>query len=297
VRLEWIADILAILDAGSLSRAAEARYLTQPAFSRRIKAIEELLGVELLDRSHKPLNLHKFVLAEETRLRELSASLIELATDLRQQDRKGGGKIVIACQHAIATSFAPTMIKRLSAGSDVDIRLRSADRDECVNLLFKKQADLSIIYHHPSQELSVERSFFEERTIGQEDFIPVFSAKAMRNLNKSIANDEIPIISYPGSVFFGKVMSRDLLADLQRRFRLCVKAETALTLAVLQLALVGVGVGWLPKALVEHDIASGRLTELDSSLFPRASLSLLAIRRQGKKTTAERLTWNMIGEV
>ena len=43
MRLDWLDDLLAVLEQGSLSRAAESRQLTQPAFSRRIKAIEDYL--------------------------------------------------------------------------------------------------------------------------------------------------------------------------------------------------------------------------------------------------------------
>ncbi|MEM8665677.1 MAG: LysR family transcriptional regulator, partial [Pseudomonadota bacterium] len=44
MRLEWLDDILAIADLGSLKAAAERRHLSQPAFSRRLKLIEESLG-------------------------------------------------------------------------------------------------------------------------------------------------------------------------------------------------------------------------------------------------------------
>ena len=37
MRLEWIEDILAVLDTGSLARAAEKRLLTQSAFTRRVR--------------------------------------------------------------------------------------------------------------------------------------------------------------------------------------------------------------------------------------------------------------------
>lgn len=41
----------------SFSRGAELNGVTQPAASQRIRALEEELGVELIDRSHRPLRL------------------------------------------------------------------------------------------------------------------------------------------------------------------------------------------------------------------------------------------------
>ena len=51
MRLEWLEDILAVADAGSLSVAAERRRLTQSAFSRRMQFIEQALGGQLFDLS------------------------------------------------------------------------------------------------------------------------------------------------------------------------------------------------------------------------------------------------------
>ena len=50
MKLEWLEDIIAIFESESLNEAATRRYLTQPAFSRRVRSIEEYLGVELMDR-------------------------------------------------------------------------------------------------------------------------------------------------------------------------------------------------------------------------------------------------------
>ncbi len=41
IRLEWLEDILAVAETGSFSEAAERRHLTQSAFSRRIRNIED----------------------------------------------------------------------------------------------------------------------------------------------------------------------------------------------------------------------------------------------------------------
>jgi hypothetical protein len=46
----WLEDFIKLADEGNFSRAAEARNLTQPAFSRRIRALEEWVGATLVDR-------------------------------------------------------------------------------------------------------------------------------------------------------------------------------------------------------------------------------------------------------
>jgi len=40
MRPEWFSDLIAIMENDSLNSAAEKRFLSQPAFSRRIRVIE-----------------------------------------------------------------------------------------------------------------------------------------------------------------------------------------------------------------------------------------------------------------
>lgn len=49
--------IVAIVDEGGLSRAAEALYLSQPALSRYLKRAEETLGTPVFYREHSGLTL------------------------------------------------------------------------------------------------------------------------------------------------------------------------------------------------------------------------------------------------
>src|SRR4029453_13537548 len=57
MNLIWLEDFLALASTGNFSRAAEERHMTQPAFSRRIRALEEWLGVVLIDRTTHPVAL------------------------------------------------------------------------------------------------------------------------------------------------------------------------------------------------------------------------------------------------
>ena len=57
MNLLWLEDFLALTTTGNFSRAAAERNVTQPAFGRRIKALEEWLGVELFDRSSQPVRM------------------------------------------------------------------------------------------------------------------------------------------------------------------------------------------------------------------------------------------------
>ncbi|MFX8445328.1 LysR family transcriptional regulator, partial [Acinetobacter baumannii] len=57
MELDWLEDFLALVDSGNFSRAAQARNLTQPAFGRRIRALEDWAGAALFDRSTHRIGL------------------------------------------------------------------------------------------------------------------------------------------------------------------------------------------------------------------------------------------------
>ncbi|KAB1898868.1 LysR family transcriptional regulator, partial [Micromonospora sp. AMSO1212t] len=50
LELTWLEDFIALAGTRSFSQAAEKRFVTQPAFSRRIRSLEDALGLTLVNR-------------------------------------------------------------------------------------------------------------------------------------------------------------------------------------------------------------------------------------------------------
>ncbi|MDE2334016.1 MAG: LysR family transcriptional regulator [Rhodospirillales bacterium] len=296
MRLEWIEDILAILRAGSLSAAADLRHVSQPAFSRRIRLIEQQVGAELIDRSSRPIRLRATVLAQSEVLQDLSARMNKLLYELRAHDKSGPNRFVIASQHAIATTIVPRLIEALSAVMDVSVHARSGNRDECFDLLVRRRANLMIAYRTHAERESGTGSYLEERFIGEEPVVPVFAADERKQLAEHMRRRELPIIAYPSDVFFGEVMDRELLPGLRENFFIRPKAETALTLTALQLASAGVGVAWVPMSLAAREIAAGSLLQLNKPLT-QTTIAMHAMRLAGTQSAATQQVWAMLGSL
>ena len=54
---KWLEDFVSLAETHSFSRSAQLRHVTQPAFSRRIQALEAWAGLDLVDRSSYPTRL------------------------------------------------------------------------------------------------------------------------------------------------------------------------------------------------------------------------------------------------
>lgn len=287
MQLEWLEDILAIAQTGSFSGAAEKRRLTQSAFSRRVRQIEEHVGVELFDRSHKPVVLRPTTLAQSEQIAQLAASLRQLVVDLRRGDRIANNKVVIASQHSLATSFTPAIIQGIQkSGEETYVRLRSANLDECFGLLLSRQADVAIFYQVPEEKIDVSDAYLDVVTLGTDRLIPVFASAP-------VARGELPYVAYPGDVSFGKVMEGRILPQLPPHLTPVPMAETALTLAALEMATVGVAVAWVPQSLAAERLASGRLCDLSPSL-PSCPLLVRAARLHGAAGPVEMAFWSRL---
>ncbi|HKL64846.1 MAG TPA: LysR family transcriptional regulator [Roseovarius sp.] len=268
MRLEWLDDILAVADAGSLARAAELRHVSQPALTRRLRAIEVALGVPLFDRRHKPLTLLPEVAPHLPAMRSLAAQLRQLRDGLAQS---GGARgLTLACQHAITTTHSPAIVAALTEGQARPVRVRSENREDCLLRLLAAEADLAVVYDVPHIAPLALSGAFERASLGPEHLIPVAAPGLLQGV-------DLPYIGYPGDVFLGQVMDRALLPRIgpDRRLRRC--AETALTLAAHEYARRGIGVAWLPETMARDDLSSGRLVRLARDV-PALGMEIWMIR-------------------
>ena len=271
MRLDWLEDILAVLDSGSFARAAEMRNLTQSAFTRRIRAIEDGIGTPLFDRSRKPVQLLPDVRAREDEMRRLAADLRALRDGLRRSAAGAGRTIALACQHAITTTVSPRLVQALAR--DRAVRVRSGNREDCLSQLVTGEVDIAVIYDSPHGPPRPDSRAFLERAIGTEPLLAVCApALASRR-----ADAPLPVIAYPGDVFLGRVLERAVFSRLPPGTAIDRKAETALTLAACQYALDGIGIAWLPRSMVEDALAAGRLLRALPEM-PDLALDLRMIR-------------------
>ncbi len=295
MRLEWLEDIVAVIETGSFSAAAERRCLTQPAFSRRVRAIEAYVGTELFDRGRKPVRLKPGVADRQDDIRRLVGELKDLLYEFRRQEREVHNRIVIASQHAITATRAPAIVNLLSQRMDISVRLRSANRDECLSLLMNKQADLVLNYQSQSEAASDPGDLLERTELGDEQFIPVFAAAQLDWLNRSFASGELPIVAYPNDAFLGRLFNEELLPKMSHVGFVRRKVETALTLAALQFAMNGIGVAWVPRSIAVSELDSGSLVDLSRGL-PASTLATFAVRLSGNHAATEEMLWSALAD-
>jgi len=287
MRLDWLEDILGVLDTGSLARAAEARNLTQSAFTRRIRSIEDGIGAPLFDRSRKPVQLLSNIRSYENDMRRMVRDLRGLRDGLRQAATSAGHEVALACQHAITTTVSPRLVQILSG--EHAVRVRSGNREDCLAQLVTGEVDIAVIYDSPHGAPRADSRAFVELSIGTEPLIAVCAP----GLAKTQPDQPVPIIAYPADVFLGQVLDRGVLSRLPAGTPVVRKVETALTLAACQYAKDGLGITWLPKSVADQPLAQGDLVHASLDA-PDLMLDVRMIRLADPIRPAALTCWKML---
>lgn len=263
MELKWLDDYVALIETGSFSAAAQRRHVSQPAFSRRIRMLEDWLGVTLIDRSRKPLQFTPVARDNELAFRKLVSRIYEFRAMLKSASLDSGG-ITIAAQHTLAASHMPDFLARLrQLDPNQSFRIRSENRVESVARLMRGEAEILLTYDSPQVPSHVPAQFAVRHVLGQDDLVLVAAPSLHRRLCKVAEGQSVPMLSFPPESFFGQIIRAEALPALMRRQQVVVRCISEFAMGLRELALAGEGVVWLPTSLIRHDLERGALLTLD----------------------------------
>lgn len=259
--IEWLEDFLVLSDLSSFTRAAHARNVTQSAFSRRIRSLEDWIGIALIDRDTVPPRLtmagHLFRDAAREMVRQLQDTRLALGHRSRVFS---GIKLFVA--HPLAHNVMPEWINKLGAQiSGLKFEIQAGETYEGVVALSGGRCDLLMAYQSNLVPMSIDDRACPSLPIGKDRLIPVCRPNpegAPLFLLSETRVRQLPILSYPPETFFGRICNGLI------RFRptdpsFNVVVQSAHPEALHALALDGMGIAWLPQRSVQPDLAAGRL--------------------------------------
>jgi LysR family transcriptional regulator, hypochlorite-specific transcription factor HypT len=240
---KWLEDFVSLAGTRSFSRSAQLRHVTQPAFSRRIQALEAWAGVDLVDRSIYPTRL---TAAGETFLaqaNEMLASLQATRTLMRTHQASGSDMIDFALPHTLAFAFFPQWLLELRRSFPaLKTRLIALNVHDAVLRLTEGHCDLLLAYDHPSQPLQLR---------ADADGRPVWRLPGS-------ASAKLPFLSYASGAYMARLVEH-ILKDAREPAQLNLVYETDMAESLKAMALEGHGLAFLPASSVKKDVRAKRL--------------------------------------
>jgi DNA-binding transcriptional LysR family regulator len=142
---------LAIAETGSFSRAAERIFLTQPAISKRIAALEEELGAKLFDRIGRRIHLTPAGQALAGRAQTLLKDLEDVRRSITNLGGTIGGELRLAMSHHVGLHRLPPALKQFHDGyPDVRLDLRFMDSERACHAVIHGDLELAIVTLPPN---------------------------------------------------------------------------------------------------------------------------------------------------
>jgi DNA-binding transcriptional LysR family regulator len=281
----YLKTFVEVVRTGSLSRAAEALHVTQPAVSKRVKFMEEQYGCDLLDRSGqsllRPTPAGRLVYEKATTVLEIEA---ELVSGLHQLS--GKTRIAFSCTPSFGIAHLPAILRdfMLACADTADLKFMFNAPDLILRGLAKGQFELAVMELCECFDMSAVDTF----PLPGDEMVFVSSPRL------GLASPDTPV----GALFETPLYSRHegccsrvlLEENLKavghqlRDFRQVIVLDDLHL--VVQAVVEGEGIAFLSRDVLGEHLAAGRLTAHYVRGFKHGRQRALVLNRGGSLDTA-----------
>ena len=254
MELVWLEDFNALAQSGNFSRAAQLRHVTQPAFSRRIRALETWIGVDLFDRTNQGATLTDAGRHMLDSAQEMTRRVYQMRQEAREVAGMQARSLHFAATHSLSFTFFPGWVRAAERTSPIEaIRLHSDNMRVCEQMLLAGEVQFLLCHQHPDVPPQFPAESFHSKVVGSDVLIPLQGQPLL-----SPSGEPPSLLGYTAESGLGRIVSARLRQDAQPP-DLHTVFSSHLAAVLLSMALEGKGMAWLPKTLAEPEMASGKL--------------------------------------
>lgn len=272
MEIRWLDDFIALARTKHFSRAADEQNVTQPTFSRRIKMLEEEMGVTLIDRNTLPLSLTPAGEGFLQSAKQITQIIKETKTRCSDIHNQQLSRLSFATSQTLYLNFYKAWLKPFcdDAGIDIELNLNSTawNSSQFINALTQNQCDLMLCYWHPAIAPFSNKGEdqYQYMTVAHEMLVPcsaVDDQKLAKYTLPGASRKPIPYIDYHEDSLLRPVIE-SFLQDKQPTAHLQTVNRNFHSVSVKAMVKEGFGVGWLPSRLVEESLKYGTIQRAGS---------------------------------
>ena len=292
MNLHELETFVSVAQLGGVTQAAGQLHRSQPAITRRIKLLEDQLGVPLLERGRGGARLTE---AGRTFLPYAEAALAALKDGAQSVQALQGADHGVVSLAIVGTLAGTTIVKQLRRFSarhrNARLELRTANSFEVSDMVRRGEVSLGLRYFDdPSPELTSQQ-------ISDERIVVVCSAqhkwggKRLRDPDQLRANQwfSLPMTRHRGS--FAHLLARQL--GSARLDDVSIMVIDSLT-AQKRLIEAGIGIALLPESIIQEELRLGTLRTIDVPQLQTTVPIHVLYRKNGYLTGASRTLLSLI---
>ena len=257
--LEWLKDFEALADHKTFSRAADARNVTQPAFSRRIRALEDWIGTPLFVRGAQGAVLTPAGRNFRTPAIDILRSLERTRRDARAIAEGDTGALSIAATHALSFTFFPGWIRRYMQSEGFGtLNLVSDSMEACEEIMLAGEVHFLLCHVHSDSPGRIEAERVSSHAVGTDTLVPLCAPDANGRPRWTLPGQPatpVPHLAYGSASGLGRILMAT--GAISSQHEAVFTSHLAATL--MTMAREGHGVAWLPHTLAEEDCKTGAL--------------------------------------
>ena len=263
MELKWLEDFLALSAEGNFRVAAQQRCVSQPAFSRRIQALEAWIEARLFDRTSQPTQL-----TEAGKLfRPIAQNIVDLAqsgkTNVQLQVLEDTERMCFSTLSSLAHNFIPTWLKGLKPHIDANqfiIKTNYNTIADYFDAVENKSVDFFICYENPEHKFHDDKTLFMSLMLGQDSLVAVTSPDE-NGAPRYWLPDE-PAGPIPCLHTFPESTPSPIRLHMEKKYgNLVFKSvyESSSSPPIKAMAIEGFGLAWIPIAHIADELKSGKL--------------------------------------
>ncbi|MBO5928003.1 MAG: LysR family transcriptional regulator [Clostridia bacterium] len=269
VNLELYKVFYAVARCGSLTKAAEELYISQPAVSQAIKQLETQLGGQLFVRTHKGMELSETGGKQIFKTVEQALRLFEEAENKYAELKDTAtGVLRICASDTVSTHFLLPYIKKYHEKyPDVNLVLINGTSRETAEMLKTDKADIGFV-NLPIDDTDINLC----NTVMRLNDTFVASDKFSELFNEKV--DLKRLQDFPLLMLELSTATRKAIVSFahSQGIHLHPEIELASLELMVELAKNGMGIACIPREFVKHELERGVLKEIktEPSLPTRA---------------------------
>lgn len=270
---------LEVARLGSMSRAAEEMFLTQPSLTARLKALEQEVGGALFVRTKYGMRLTEAG-REFLPYAERCVSTIESGKQHLKELREGTtGHLKLGALPRVSTYTLPAFLEEFSSVyPHVLISILTGHSKDVLNMVLMEevQVGLARAMNHPDVE---NIPLYEEELVLVASLRHHFAQRESVDLTE-LGREQLILFDRSSSNY---ELTKSLFLDTGIREPRTVELDNIE--AAKRMVEHQLGVSFLPRPAVSRAVAAGRLCTVEVADCPRLQRSIVAMRRRDAQPT------------